>query len=141
MKNSLANKSVLNLQKILRKSTSQLYLILQSFRAKKLLMRNRDRMKIISRILEAVNGGGGTTRTRITYNAFVSHAQMKDYLSYLEDNGMVYYDLESQKFKITEKGVEFVRIYTEIDEMIKIPLRPGSAAEREQLLQQQQYGV
>ena len=62
-------------------------------------MRNRDRMTIISRILEAVNEGGrdGSTRTRIMYNAFVSHAQMKEYLSNLEDNGMLYYDAERSK--------------------------------------------
>jgi predicted transcriptional regulator len=103
-------------------------------------MRNRDRMEIISRILEAVNGGGGATRTRIMYHAFVSHAQMKEYLSYLADNGMLYYDLESQKFKITEKGLEFVRIYTEIDEMIKIPPAPSPLPlDRQRRQLQQQY--
>jgi predicted transcriptional regulator len=102
-------------------------------------MRNRDRMEIISRILEAINEGGrdGSTRTRIMYNAFVSHAQMKEYLSNLEDNGMLHYDLKGQKFKITEKGLEFIRIYTEINEMIKIPPRPGPTTERQQQLQQQ----
>ncbi len=98
--------------------------------------RNRDRIEIMSRILEAVNGGS-TTRTRIMYNAFVSHDQMKEYLSYLEDNGMLYYDSESEKFKITEKGLEFVRIYTEINEMIKIPPRPRPTTERQQQLQHQ----
>ena len=91
-------------------------------------------MEIVSRILEAVNGGGGTTRTRIMYHAFVSHAQMKEYLSYLADNGMLHYDSESQKYKITEKGLEYVRIYTEIDELIKIP-PPGPTTERQQLQQ------
>jgi predicted transcriptional regulator len=97
-------------------------------------MRNRDRMEIVSRILEAVNEGGGATRTRIMYHAFVSHAQMKEYLSYLADNGMLHYDSESQKFKITEKGLDFVRIYTEIDELIKVP-RLGPTTERQQLQQ------
>jgi predicted transcriptional regulator len=99
--------------------------------------RNRDRMEIINRILEAVNGVGGATRTRIMYHAFVSHAQMKEYLSYLQDNGMLHYDAESQKFKITEKGLEYVRIYTEIDELIKVPPRLGPTTERQQQLQQQ----
>jgi predicted transcriptional regulator len=94
-------------------------------------------MDIISRILEAANGeSGGATRTRIMYHAFVSHAQMKEYLSYLQDNGMLHYDAESQKFKITEKGLEYVRIYTEIDELIKVP-RLGPTTERQQQLQQQ----
>ncbi len=86
-------------------------------------MRNRDRMNIISRILEAVNGSGddGVRTTRIMYNAFVSHAQLKQYLSMLADNGMVQYGSKSQAFKITEKGLMFLRAYREIDEMIKIP--------------------
>ncbi len=101
-------------------------------------MKNRDRMDIISRILEAVNGrGGGTTRTRIMYHAFVSHAQMKEYLSNLADNGMVHYDSSSGRFKITEKGLEFVRIYTEMDEMIKKP--PSPLPLERQRRQQQQY--
>ena len=72
-------------------------------------------MEIISRILEAVNGGGGATRTRIMYHAFVSHAQMKEYLSNLEDNGMLHYDSESEKFKITEKGRRLLKHYNAIE--------------------------
>jgi predicted transcriptional regulator len=90
-------------------------------------MKNRDRMDIISRILEAAkNGdsggsGGGATKTRIMYNAFLSHTQMKEYLSNLADNELVEYDSLSQTFKTTEKGLIFLRTYGEMDEMIKIP--------------------
>ena len=99
-------------------------------------------MEIISRILEAVNGGGGASRTRIMYNAFVSHAQMRQYLSALEDSGMLHYDLKSQTFKITEKGTKFLRTYREIGEMIKVPpqhkqysLRKNYPGEEEESLQ------
>ena len=87
-------------------------------------MRNRDRMDIISRILEAVNGrsgSGGATRTRIMYDAFLSHDQLKEYLSNLADNELVHHDSSSDKFKITEKGLMFIRTYAEIDEMMKVP--------------------
>ena len=58
---------------------------------------------------------------------------MKEYLSNLEDNGMLHYDSESQKYKITEKGLDFIRIYTEIHEMIKVPpSRPRLTAELQQ---------
>jgi predicted transcriptional regulator len=85
-------------------------------------MKNRDRMDIISRILEAASGesGGGATRTRIMYNAFLSHAQLKQYLSNLADNELIQYDSLSQTFQTTEKGLMFLRTYSEMDEMIKV---------------------
>jgi predicted transcriptional regulator len=85
-------------------------------------MKNRDRMDIISRILEAANGGssGGATRTKIMYNAFLSHGQLKQYLTTLADNGMVRFDFLSQTFKTTEKGLRFLKTYSQMNEMIKV---------------------
>jgi predicted transcriptional regulator len=88
-------------------------------------MKNRDRMEIISRILQAANGrnGGvvGATRTRIMYMAFLTHVQLKQYLSVLSDNGMVKYDSVTQTFKTTEKGHGFLKSYSEIAQMLKVP--------------------
>jgi hypothetical protein len=36
--------------------------------------------EIVAHILRAVNGSGGSTRTAIMYKAFLSYAQMKEYL-------------------------------------------------------------
>ena len=84
-------------------------------------------MDIISRILEAANGeSGGATRTRIMYNAFLSHSQLKQYLSNLADNELVQYDSLSQTFQTTEKGLKFLRTYSEMDEMIKVPQQQQS---------------
>jgi predicted transcriptional regulator len=103
-------------------------------------MRYRDRIEIINRILEATNvrngSGSGCTKTRIMYLAFVSHGQMKQYLSILADNGLLQYDSLSQTFKTTEKGRRFLKSYREMDEMIKIP--PAQQQSR-QKQQQQQY--
>jgi predicted transcriptional regulator len=103
-------------------------------------MRYRDRIEIINRILEATNvrngGGSGCTKTRIMYLAFVSHGQMKQYLSILADNGLLQYDSLSQTFMTTEKGRRFLKSYREMDEMIKIP--PAQQQSR-QKQQQQQY--
>jgi predicted transcriptional regulator len=91
-------------------------------------MKNRDRLDIISLILEAAKlenngggGGGGAKPTRIMYNAFLSHTQLKQYLSYLVDNGLLQYDSPSQTFQTTEKGRVFLRTYSQMDEMIKMP--------------------
>lgn len=65
-------------------------------------MKNRDRMDIISRILEAANGGIGATKTKIMYNAFLSHGQLKQYLTTLADKDLLRYDFLTQTFKTTE---------------------------------------
>ena len=96
-------------------------------------MKNRDRLDIISLILEAAkrennsnsSSRGGSSRgaapTRIMYNAFLSHTQLKQYLTYLIDNGLLQYDSVSQTFQTTEKGLVFLKTYSEMDEMIKMP--------------------
>ena len=86
-------------------------------------MKNRDRIEIFSRILQAANGrngGAGATRTRIMYGAFLTHTQLKQYLPILADNGMIQYDSSSQTFKITEKGHRFLNSYSEMNQMIKV---------------------
>jgi predicted transcriptional regulator len=102
------------------------------FRAK-MYSKNRDKMEIISSILEAANNNGrtgssrgssGASRTRIAYNAFLSHSQLKHYLSVLTDKGMVKHDPSTQTYKTIEKGYRFLRTYSEMDEMIRVPQPP-----------------
>ena len=50
-------------------------------------MKYRSRTEIISVILEAANGGA--TKTRIMYKAFLSYAQLKEYLSVLIENNVI----------------------------------------------------
>lgn len=67
----------------------------------------RSRNNIIRDILDAASDGG-VTRTKITYKAYLSFGQLKEYLSVLTDNGLLSYDAHTQTFKITEKGVKIV---------------------------------
>jgi predicted transcriptional regulator len=56
-------------------------------------MRYRSRIDIISHILEVANGGG-VTKTNIMYKAFLSYAQMNEYLTVLTKIDLLSYDLE-----------------------------------------------
>ena len=47
-------------------------------------MKYRSRTEIVGMILDAANGG--TTKTKIMYKAFLSYAQLKEYLSVLIEN-------------------------------------------------------
>ena len=81
-------------------------------------MRYRSRIDIISQILEVANGGG-VTKTNITYKAFLSYAQMTEYLRILAKTDLLSYDIHTHTFKTTEKGLRFLDIYNQMDDMIK----------------------
>jgi predicted transcriptional regulator len=49
----------------------------------------RSRTEIVAMILEAANGGA--TKTKIMYKAFLSYAQLREYLSVLMENALLEY--------------------------------------------------
>jgi predicted transcriptional regulator len=82
----------------------------------------RDRLEIISQILEAANGG--MTKTKIMYAALVSYDQMKENLAALTEKGLLRYNEDTRIFNTTKKGLRFLDIYNRISDMIKAPLPP-----------------
>ncbi|MFL6455862.1 MAG: winged helix-turn-helix domain-containing protein, partial [Nitrososphaeraceae archaeon] len=57
-------------------------------------MKYRSRTDIVGLILEAANGGA--TKTKIMYKAFLSYAQLKEYLGVLLQNEVLEYEDETQ---------------------------------------------
>jgi predicted transcriptional regulator len=84
-------------------------------------MKYRSRTEIVSMILEAANGGA--TKTRIMYKAFLSYAQLKEYLSVLIENNLLEYLEANQGYKTTEKGFNFLKMHNEIGELLQTPIR------------------
>ena len=81
-------------------------------------MKYRSRTDIVALILEAANGGA--TKTRIMYNAFLSYAQLKEYLTVLLEKDVLEYEDETQLFRTTEKGLRLLQMYSQFDEMMSI---------------------
>ena len=79
-------------------------------------MKYRSRTEIISMILDSVTVG--TTKTKIMYKAYLSYTQLKEYLSLLEESGMIVYEDGTQVYKITDKGRKFLKLSIEIDDMV-----------------------
>ena len=79
-------------------------------------MKNRSRTEIVSYILDAANGGA--TKTKIMYSAFLSYNQLKDYLSVLIENNLIYLE-STQIYKTTEKGLKFLKMHNEIGELLQ----------------------
>jgi predicted transcriptional regulator len=82
-------------------------------------MGNRSRTEIVSMILDAANGGG-ETKTKIMYIAFLSYNQVKEYLSVLIENNLIEYLDGTNKFKTTEKGLFFIKMHNEIGKILQI---------------------
>ncbi len=80
-------------------------------------MKYRSRTEIVAMILEAANGGA--TKTRIMYKAFLSYAQLREYLSVLIENNLLEYLEGSQTYKTTEKGLNFLKMHNEIGELLQ----------------------
>ncbi|MFL6402994.1 MAG: winged helix-turn-helix domain-containing protein, partial [Nitrososphaeraceae archaeon] len=83
-----------------------------------IVMKYRSRTDIVGLILEAANGGA--TKTRIMYKAFLSYAQLKEYLTVLLQNEVLEYEEERQNFRTTEKGIRLLQMYNQFDEMMRI---------------------
>ncbi len=78
----------------------------------------RGRIDIINQILETANGGV-TTKIKIMYKANLSYAQLKDYLMTLSNKNLLSYDLNTNTFKTTEKGIMFLKIYNKLDDIMR----------------------
>jgi predicted transcriptional regulator len=76
-------------------------------------------LKIVAMILEAANGGA--TKTKIMYKAFLSYAQLREYLSVLIENNLLEYLEGTQTYKTTEKGLNFLKMHNEIGELLQTP--------------------
>jgi len=68
-------------------------------------------------ILESANNEGGSTKTKIMYKAFLSFAQLKEYLLILSQNDLLQYEEINQVYKTTTKGIQYLDLYNNIDEL------------------------
>ena len=77
----------------------------------------RSRTEIISQILDTANGG--ITKTKLMYKVFLSHDQLKEYLAVLTQGDLLRFDFVSRTFMATEKGLRFLYLYNQIDQLMK----------------------
>lgn len=78
----------------------------------------RSRDGIICEILETAYSGGAT-KTDLFYKVLLNYGQLKEYLTILTESDLLSYDGETQRFRLTEKGLTFLEAYSKIDQMLK----------------------
>ncbi len=80
-------------------------------------MKYRSRTEIVSEILELAKEDG-INKTKIMYGAYLSFSQLKEYLNLLLYNGMLSYNKGTNKYRTTEKGMDFLKAHQYIDDML-----------------------
>ncbi len=81
-------------------------------------MKYRSRTDIIAMILRAAMNGA--TKTRIMYGAYLSYAQVKEYLSFLIEKKLISYEEGTGIYRLTESGMKLLTTYEGISDMISI---------------------
>lgn len=79
-------------------------------------MKYRSRTDIVAQILEAANGGA--TKTKIMYKAYLSYAQLKEYLAVLTENELLEHVPMEHVYKTTEKGIKFLRTFNQMGQLV-----------------------
>jgi predicted transcriptional regulator len=77
----------------------------------------RSRTEIISEILELAKEEG-LSRTKIMYGAYLSFTQLKEYLNVLLYNGMLSYNKNTNKYRVTEKGLNFLKAHSDVSGLL-----------------------
>lgn len=82
-------------------------------------MKYRSRIRIVHDILQIArsDGNDGAGKTEIMYRAFLSYAQMKEYLTVMTENNLLQHDIDAMRYRITEKGLSFLRVYNQVDNL------------------------
>jgi predicted transcriptional regulator len=88
-------------------------------------MKNRSKTEIINQVLGAAATNGkdsssGATKTQIMYKSFLSFDQLNRYLSLLLENGLLNYNKKTAKYKVTDKGLKFLKVYDQIGDAIGV---------------------
>jgi predicted transcriptional regulator len=78
----------------------------------------RTRTEIAAQILQAANGHDEITKTKIMYKAFLTYAQLQEYLAILIQNGLLEYLDETKSYKTTERGLKFLKMHEQMEELM-----------------------
>ena len=87
-------------------NTDWAYIYSRSAYNRLITMKYRSRTELASNILESANGGA--TQTKIMYKAFLSYAQLKEYLEMLIQNGLMTHDVDGEMYRTTSNGIKFL---------------------------------
>lgn len=71
----------------------------------------RPRNDIIAEILMSASQVKGVTKTRIMYEAYLSYAQLMEYLSAATERGFLEHDARTKHYRTTKKGIALLETH------------------------------
>ena len=80
--------------------------------------RQRSKTEIISSILRSTHNHTGTKISQILYETYIPYNQLKEYLTMMVQNKLIIYVKEEKIFKITEYGIQALKLYGEMDKLL-----------------------
>ena len=75
-------------------------------------------MEIIAVILQSAMKGA--TKTKLMYGAYLSYAQLKEYLTFVQERDLVTYEEGLQLYRLTPKGLHFLNVYEEVRDFVSL---------------------
>ena len=83
----------------------------------------------MSSMLHTASGDGGAAKTRLMYSAYLSFAQVTEYLRFLVERGLIAYREKTRTYATTEKGIRFLTAADEVENLIGLETDEQSASE------------
>jgi predicted transcriptional regulator len=80
-------------------------------------LKHRTKEEITALILEAITHTNRATQTIIMYKAYLTHVQLKQFLSSLIETGLIEYHKLERIYTITEKGMHFLEVYNQLNQL------------------------
>jgi predicted transcriptional regulator len=97
-------------------------------------MKYRSRFEIASSILKIAMEGNASKR-KLMYSAYLSFAQINEYLGFLTTNGLMMVDKKTHIYSLTEKGMRFLHVYEDLKKLIPLEeadkARPAAGKQEE----------
>jgi predicted transcriptional regulator len=74
-------------------------------------MKKRDAINIIRFILEVIveSNNAKSLMTMTMYKVLLNHPELKEFWTILSENNLLSFDDDAQTFKITKKGLKFLK--------------------------------
>ena len=80
-------------------------------------MKHRSKEEIAALVLEAIVNTNRPTQTMIMYKAYLTHVQLKEFLASLMEKGLIEYHKLERIYTITEKGMYFLEVYNQLNQL------------------------
>jgi predicted transcriptional regulator len=81
-------------------------------------LKYRSRGEILTNLLRVV-ANSKATKTRLMYGAYLSYAQIEDYIGFVLKQGLISQVSDTNLYQLTEKGMQYLNLSDEMSLLVK----------------------